>query len=203
MRLFISFLLRLRKLVNARTVFTHELITYQRSNEWHFLYKSNQLVNTVKSVLYLVLCLLRATRRSPNPNFQVVITHALHLYSQHSFGLPLRLNGMHRTQFDHARLDFLSLVIWSRVLCHVKLPQSSGAKPFSPLIVVLERWFCYMQALHCVTRYLTAVLAHPTAQVPRSGGESPAGISPRKGKSRGGTLAWNIYEIFQGATQQK
>ena len=25
------------------------------------------------------------------------------------------MNGMHRTQFDHARLDRLSLVIWSRV----------------------------------------------------------------------------------------
>ena len=27
------------------------------------------------------------------------------------------------------------------------------------------------QSLHCGTRYLTAVQAHPTAQVPRSGGE--------------------------------
>ena len=125
MRLFISFLLRLWKLVNARTIFTHELITYQKSNEWHSLYKNNQHVNTVKSALYLVLCLLRATRRAPNPNLQVVITHALHVYSQHSFGLPLRMNGMYRTQFDHVRLDFLSLVIWSRVFCHVKLPQST------------------------------------------------------------------------------
>ena len=68
---------------------------------------------------------IAGTRRAPNPNLQVVITHALHVYSQHSFGLPLRMNGMYRTQFDHVRLDFLSLVIWSRVFCHVKLPQST------------------------------------------------------------------------------
>ena len=33
------------------------------------------------------------------------------------------------------------------------------------------RVLLYAVALHCGTRYLTAVLAHPTAQVPRSGGE--------------------------------
>ena len=36
---------------------------------------------------------LRATRGARNPNLQVVITHASHLCSQHSFGLPLRMNG--------------------------------------------------------------------------------------------------------------
>ena len=35
--------------------------------------------------------------------------------SQHSFGLPLRMNGMHRTHFNPACLDLLSLVIWSHV----------------------------------------------------------------------------------------
>ena len=37
------------------------------------------------------------------------------------------MNGMQRTQFDHASLDFLSLVIWSSVLtiCHVKLTRST------------------------------------------------------------------------------
>ena len=60
--------------------------------------------------------LLPATRRACNPNLQVINTHAWYVCSQHSFGLPLRMNKMHRTQFDHARLDFLSLVIWSRVL---------------------------------------------------------------------------------------
>ena len=58
---------------------------------------------------------LRATRGAGNPNVKVVITHASHVCSQLSFGLPLRMNGMHRTQFDHVRLDLLSLVILSRV----------------------------------------------------------------------------------------
>ena len=49
--------------------------------------------------------LLRATRGACNPNIQVVITHASHVCSQ------LGMNGMHRTHFDQARLDLLSLVI--------------------------------------------------------------------------------------------
>ena len=53
--------------------------------------------------------LLRGTRGACN--LQVVITHASHVCSQHSFRLPLRMYGMHRTHFDHARLDLLSLVI--------------------------------------------------------------------------------------------
>ena len=35
---------------------------------------------------------------------------ASHVCSQHSLGLLLRVNGMHVTQFDRARLDLLSLV---------------------------------------------------------------------------------------------
>ena len=55
--------------------------------------------------------LLRVTREGRNPNPQVVITHASYVCSQHSFGLLIRMNGMYRTQFHHARLDLLSLVI--------------------------------------------------------------------------------------------
>ena len=44
-------------------------------------------------------------------NLQVVITHASHVSRQHSFGLLLRMYGMHGAHFDHARLDHLSLVI--------------------------------------------------------------------------------------------
>ena len=54
--------------------------------------------------------LLPATRGACNPYLQVVITHASHVCSQHSFGLPLRMNGMYRTQFDNARMDLLPLV---------------------------------------------------------------------------------------------
>ena len=53
--------------------------------------------------------LLQATKGARN--LQVFITHASHLCSQHLFGLSLRMNGMHRMQFDHAHLDLLSLVI--------------------------------------------------------------------------------------------
>ena len=48
---------------------------------------------------------MRATREAHNPNVQVVITHASHVCSQRSFGFPLTMNGMHRTQFNRARLD--------------------------------------------------------------------------------------------------
>ena len=54
-------------------------------------------------------------RSAQSYNLQVVMTHALHVCSQHSFGLPQRMIGMHRTQFDHELLDFLPLVILSRV----------------------------------------------------------------------------------------
>ena len=54
---------------------------------------------------------LQVTRGAHNPNLQVVITHVSHVCSQHSFGLPIRMNGMHRTHSNHTRLDFLSLVI--------------------------------------------------------------------------------------------
>ena len=62
---------------------------------------------------------LRATRGARNPSLQVVITHeplvSIVLYCicivLHSFGRPLRTNGMHKTQFDHVRFDLLPLVI--------------------------------------------------------------------------------------------
>ena len=51
-----------------------------------------------------------------------------HVCSQHLFGLPLRMNGMYRMQFDHEHLDLLPLVIWSRVLTiyRVKLRQRTA-----------------------------------------------------------------------------
>ena len=44
----------------------------------------------------------------------LLCTHRMYVVS-FRFGLPLRMNGMHRTQFHHLRLDLLSLVILSRV----------------------------------------------------------------------------------------
>ena len=66
---------------------------------------------TVNRLCVFFLSYLPATRGARNPNLQVVITHAWHVCNQHSFGLPLRTNGLDRTQFDHARLEILSLVI--------------------------------------------------------------------------------------------
>ena len=70
------------------------------------------LLALAKSIYYISVCpLLPATRGAPNPNLSVVITHSSHVCSQHSFGLPLGIYRMHRTQFDHSRLDLLSLAI--------------------------------------------------------------------------------------------
>ena len=63
-----------------------------------------------KSSRHQEICIL-STRGARKPNLQGVITHASHLCSQRSFGLPLRMNGMHMTQFSHARLGLLLLVI--------------------------------------------------------------------------------------------
>ena len=77
---------------------------------------------------------LRATRGARNPNLQVVITHASHVYGQHSLGLPLRVSGIHKTPFDHARFDRLPRVSCSRVFDHLSSEtyekQSFGAKAF-------------------------------------------------------------------------
>ena len=51
------------------------------------------------------------TRGARNPRVQVVITHESHVRSQHLVGVPLGMNGMYTTQFDHARLDRLHLTI--------------------------------------------------------------------------------------------
>ena len=59
---------------------------------------------------------LRATKGARNPILHVLITHASHVCSQHSFVLPLLRNEKHKTLFDHVCLDLLSLLIWSRVL---------------------------------------------------------------------------------------
>ena len=45
--------------------------------------------------IILYSTLLRVKRGARNPNLQVVITHASRVCNQHSFGLPLRMNGMH------------------------------------------------------------------------------------------------------------
>ena len=70
------------------------------------------------------LTLVSTNHASSNPG-QVVITHASHVCSRHSFGLPLRMNGVHKTQFDH-----LSRETYGK--------HSVGAKAFGPSFVVLR-----------------------------------------------------------------
>ena len=55
-------------------------------------------------MIHNLIYLLRATRGARNPNLQVVILRSSYVCSQHSFELPLRMNGMQRMQFDHSRL---------------------------------------------------------------------------------------------------
>ena len=131
-----------RRLLTAAPVdLKGKLITWMHLKNMHssrsFKVKSDLMM---ECLMHSSISLFRATRGACNPNLQVVITHTSHVCSQHSFGLPLnlvprvfglsdqkarrlwvrdqlplRMNGMHRTQFDHAPLDLLSLVISSHV----------------------------------------------------------------------------------------
>ena len=89
----------------------------------------------------ILLLLFQATRGVRSPNLQVVITHASYSYvcSQHSFGLPLRMYGMHRTHFDHARLDVLSRVIWSRVFWPTVTWNVRKAQRWSKSVLTFDR----------------------------------------------------------------
>ena len=66
----------------------------------------------VNSTFALTVGHLNPTLNNPA---QVLIVHASHVSSQYSFGLPLRMNGMHKMQFDHVCINLLPLVLLSRV----------------------------------------------------------------------------------------
>ena len=103
------------------------------------------------------LMLLRARIVARNRNLQVIITHASHPCSQHSFGIPLRMYGMHKTHFDHAYLDLLSLVFWSCVLtiCHVKLTQSTAMVQKQSLLPALcNLWLPVLLVIYCNEYYV-------------------------------------------------
>ena len=57
-----------------------------------------------------------ATRGAHNPNPQVVITHASHVCSQHSFGIPLRMNGTHKHNLVMHVLTFYPRNLMPRIL---------------------------------------------------------------------------------------
>ena len=62
----------------------------------------------MKGTSWLSFVISKATRGDCNLNLQGALTYVWHVCSQHSFGLPLRMNGMQRTQPDHVRFDLLS-----------------------------------------------------------------------------------------------
>ena len=74
---------------------------------------TKQYDTLVGTVLVRKYVLLWASRGARNPNLQVVIMHASHVRSQHFVWTSpiLSMNGMHISQYDHAHLDLLSLVI--------------------------------------------------------------------------------------------
>ena len=99
--------------------------------------------------IYYLTKFLQVKRGADKPKFQVVIMHALYVCSQHAFGLPLRMNGMHRMQLDHLHLDLLSLVIWSHmfwasitwILCKAQCCWSKNVLSFIYCHLQCYTWF--------------------------------------------------------------
>ena len=89
----------------------HSTLTYIPWINILSLFIWHEINNNTSLFIYLFIYLLRATRGARNPNLLAVFTHASPVCCQHLFGLPLRMNGMHWTQFDHACFDLPPLVI--------------------------------------------------------------------------------------------
>ena len=59
---------------------------------------------------------------STGPNLQVAVTHVRQIYSQHSFALPRRMNGMHRMQSGHWRMNLsVKALIMNLPTCNAPL----------------------------------------------------------------------------------
>ena len=82
--------------------------------------------------------LLWATKRARNPNFPADITHELHVCSQYFFGLPQRMNGMHKTQFPHFYPSYSDQACFDHLSRKTCAKHSVRAKAFGPLIVVVR-----------------------------------------------------------------
>ena len=84
-------------------------------NQWLALNRLRATGPGLRQMQFMLLTycfhLLRVTKGARNPHFQVVVAHASLVCSQDSFGPPLRMHGMHKTQFDNECLDLLSLEI--------------------------------------------------------------------------------------------
>ena len=106
----------------------------------------NSLGDVWKSdIASLLTPLLRATSEARNhPYLQVAITCVRHVCSQHRltaypylFELPLRMNGMRRTQSDHACLDRLG---WARCKGRRDRTQATSWFPLAWIQTLLVNW---------------------------------------------------------------
>ena len=96
-------------------------------------------------------CLFPATTGARNPYLQVVITHVSHVCSQHSFGLPLGMNGMHINAIWSCTFGpsiTRNLITCVLTICHVKLTRSTA----------LEQKRCDLRSLSPVLLYLWLLL---------------------------------------------
>ena len=100
---------------------------------------------------YACLYLLLATRGTSNPNLQCVITHASYVCSQHSFGLPIRMNGMYINAISSCTFGPSiprNLITCVLTICHAKLTRSTA----------LEQKRFDLQSLSPALRYLWLLL---------------------------------------------
>ena len=65
--------------------------------------------------------------------------HRIYVASVNLFGLRLRMNGMHRMQFDHLCLDFLSLIIWSCMFWPSIMWMLHEAQHWSKSVLTVDR----------------------------------------------------------------
>ena len=116
------------------------------------------------TLMYFSTNVLRATRGARNPKLQVVITHASHVCSHHSFGLQLRnewnaQNAIWSRAFGPSITRYLSTRVLT--ICHVKPMQSTAMqqkrfdiRSLSPtlrnlwLLLVSITCFCVLEIFH-------------------------------------------------------
>ena len=85
------------------------------------------------------------TNNNCNHNLHVVITHASHVCSQHSFQPPQRINGMHRMQLhrmqcDHAHFKLLPLVVTHVLTIRWVKPAQCWSKIWSLSRALFNLW---------------------------------------------------------------
>ena len=87
-------------LIFNKTIILHALLGYE-------MIIANSYPTRTRGII--VNCTENELDSDGNPNLQVSLRMRRKYVASISFGLPLRMNGMHRTQFDH--VCFLSLFL--------------------------------------------------------------------------------------------